>query len=188
MAAPPARDFGLKTVGFLLPGVDGGPHTLAYICGPNEKLIMFICNHCPYAKAIADKFARDACVLWVLGIGVAVICANDATSYPANSFANMENFAEQSGFTFPCLQNDRQAVAGAYDAICTPDFFGLTAAGALQYHGRLDESKAAPIPNARRGLVQAMCQIAETDQGPREQSFPNWLPDQMEACRVRASW
>jgi hypothetical protein len=172
MSAPPVCDFGLKTVDFLIPDVGGGPHTLADTCGPNETLIMFICNHCFYTKAIADKFPRDTSVLWVLGIGVAVICVKDATSYPADSFANMELFAEQSGFTFPYLQNDSQAVAEGYDAICTLNFFDLNAAGELQYHGRLEGSKAAPIPNARRGMIEAMCQVAETGQGPREQSSP----------------
>jgi peroxiredoxin len=168
-ALPPICDFGWKAVDFSLPGVDGGTHTLADISGPNGTLIMFICNHCPYVKAIADKIASDAADLRALGIGVAAICVNDAASYPADSFANMKLFAEQSGFTFPYLWDESQTVARAYDAICTPDFFGFNAAGALQYRGRLDESKATPIPNAKRELVEAMRQVAETSQGPREQ-------------------
>jgi peroxiredoxin len=168
-AAPPICDFGRKAVDFSLPGVDGGVHSLADIGGVNGTLIMFICNHCPYVKAIADKIARDAAELQALGIGVAAICANDAASYPADSFANMKLFAEQSGFTFPYLQDESQAVARAYDAICTPDFFGFNTAGELQYRGRLDESKASAVPNARRELVEAMRQVAKTGQGPRDQ-------------------
>jgi hypothetical protein len=104
-----------------------------------------------------------------LGIGVAAICVNDAASYPADSFANMKLFAEQSGFTFSYLWDESQTVARAYDAICTPDFFGFNATVAFQYRGRLDESKGTPIPNARRELVEAMRQVTETSQGPREQ-------------------
>jgi peroxiredoxin len=168
-AVPPICDFGWKAVDFSLPGVDGVTRTLADVGGPNGTLIMFICNHCPYVKAIADKIARDAAELQALGIGVAAICANDAASYPTDSFANMKLFAEQSGFTFPYLQDECQAVARAYDAICTPDFFGFNAAGELQYRGRLDESKSHPVPNARRELVEAMSLVAKTGQGPREQ-------------------
>lgn len=166
---PPICDFGWKAVDFSLPGVDGGTHALADVSGPNGTLIMFICNHCPYVKVIADKITRDAAELQGLGIGVAAICANDTASYPADSFANMKLFAKQSGFTFPYLWDESQVVARAYDAVCTPDFFGFNAAGGLQYRGRLDESKARPVPNARRELVEAMRQVAETGQGPREQ-------------------
>ena len=166
---PPICDFGWKAVDFSLPGVDGAIHTLADVRGPNGTLIMFICNHCPYVKAIIDKITRDASDIQMWGIGVAAICANDASSYPADSFANMKIFSERNGFTFSYLHDESQAVARAYDAICTPDFFGFDAADELQYRGRLDESKTTPVPNAKRELLEAMRQIAETGQGPREQ-------------------
>ena len=132
-------------------------------------VVAFICNHCPYVKAIIDKITRDASDIQMWGIGVAAICANDASSYPADSFANMKIFSERNGFTFSYLHDESQAVARAYDAICTPDFFGFDAADELQYRGRLDESKTTPVPNAKRELLEAMRQIAETGQGPREQ-------------------
>ena len=168
-ADSPFCDFGWEAVDFSLPGVDGAIHTLADVRGPNGTLIMFICNHCPYVKAITNKITHDASEVQALGIGVVAICANDATLYPADNFANMKIFASQSGFTFPYLHDESQAVARAYDAICTPDFFGFNRVDELQYRGRLDESKTTPLPNAKRELLEAILQIAETDQGPRQQ-------------------
>jgi hypothetical protein len=101
---------------------------------------------------------------------VAAICSNDADAYPADSFDNMKAFAEAHGFTFPYLHDESQEVARAYDAVCTPDFFGFNAADELQYRGRLDESKTTLVPDARRELYEAMSAVAETGQGPREQT------------------
>ena len=112
---------------------------------------------------------RDATELQGLGIATVAICSNDAVTYPADNFANMKNFAQKHGFTFPYLHDATQAVARAYDAVCTPDFFGFNGKVELQYRGRLDESKTTLVPNARRDLYEAMKLVAETGQGPREQ-------------------
>lgn len=168
-AQPPVCDFGWKAPDFELPGTDGRRHALSDIRGPKGTLIVFICNHCPYVKAIAERLARDLAELQRLGIGVAAINANDATSHPEDSFENMQRFAAEHGFGFPYLHDESQAVARAYDAVCTPDFFGFDADLGLQYRGRLDESKTQPVPNARRELVEAMRQVAETGRGPQEQ-------------------
>jgi len=132
---------------------------------------MFICNHCPYVKAVIDRVVRDADALKALGINTVAICANDATTHPDDSFDNMKVFAREHGFTFPYLHDESQDVARAYDAVCTPDFFGFNKNLELQYRGRLDASGREPAsPSVRRELFEAMKQIAETGQGPREQT------------------
>ncbi len=169
-AIPPVCDFGWKAPDFSLPGTDGKVYTLDDIRGPNGTLIMFICNHCPYVLAVLDRIIRDARDLQALGIGVAAICSNDAVSYPQDSFDNMKKMARDRGFPFPYLHDESQDVARAYDAVCTPDFFGFNAADELQYRGRLDESrKEAAAPDVRRDLFEAMKQVAETGRGPADQ-------------------
>jgi peroxiredoxin len=167
----PICDFGWKAVDFSLPGTDGKTYTLADIRGPKGTLVIFICNHCPYVKEVVDRMVRDARELQSKGIGIAAINANDPAQYPEDSFENMKAFAELHGFTFPYLFDETQEVARAYDAVCTPDFFGFNADLELQYRGRLDSSGRQPAaPDARRELFEAMTQVAETGAGPREQT------------------
>jgi peroxiredoxin len=166
----PICNFGWKAPDFALPATDGRIYALNDIRGPKGTLIMFICNHCPYVKAVADRMVRDGRDLQALGIGVAAICSNDAASYPEDSFERMGEFARAHGFPFPYLHDESQAVARAYDAACTPDFFGFDAGLGLQYRGRLDESGRHPAaPGARRELYEAMKLVSETGRGPREQ-------------------
>lgn len=169
-ATPPVCDFGWKAPAFSLPATDGKTYALSDVAGPKGTLVMFICNHCPYVLAVLDRILRDARDLQGLGIGVAAICANDAVAYPDDSFPEMRRMAEAKGFPFPYLHDESQAVARAWGAACTPDFFGLNAAGELQYRGRLDASGRTPGPaDARRDLYEAMKAIAETGRGPAEQ-------------------
>ena len=166
----PICDFGWRAPDFALPGVDGKIWRFADVAGPRGTLIAFICNHCPYVVAVIDRLVRDAADLQTLGIGVAAICANDAAAYPADSFDNMAVFARQNRFPFPYLHDESQSVARAYDAVCTPDFFGFDAAGGLQYRGRLDASrKVTGDADLRRDLYEAMRGVAETGRGPAEQ-------------------
>ncbi len=166
----PVCEFGWRAPDFDLPGTDGKRYRLADIAGPKGTLVMFICNHCPYVLAVLDRILRDARELQAHGIGVAAICANDATTHPADSFPEMRRMAEERGFPFPYLHDEDQRVARAFGAACTPDFFGFDAQGGLQYRGRLDASGARPAdPDARRELFEAMVQVAETGAGPREQ-------------------
>ena len=168
--ATPICDFGWKAPDFALPGVDGKTWRLADVRGERGTLVMFICNHCPYVRSVIDRIVRDAKALEPLGIRSVAISANDATTYPEDSFDNMKAFAAEQGFPFPYLYDETQTVARAYDAVCTPDFFGFDAGLGLQYRGRLDASrKEAGPPDLRRDLYLAMKQVAETGRGPTEQ-------------------
>jgi len=168
---PPVCDFGWKAPAFSLPGTDGQTHSFDSVAGQNGTLVMFICNHCPFVLAILDKMIRDAHDLQDLGVGVAAICSNDAAAYPDDSFENMARMATAKAFPFPYLQDETQAVARTYDAICTPDFFGFDARGGLQYRGRLDATRMSPGPDdTPRELFDAMAQVAKTGKGPEAQT------------------
>lgn len=168
--ATPICHFGWKAPDFTLPAVDGNTYSLDAIKGKNGTLVMFICNHCPYVKAVIDRIVRDVSELKSYGINAVAISSNDAVHYPEDSFDNMARFAKSHGFTFAYLYDESQEVARAYDAVCTPDFFGFNGKLELQYRGRLDASrKEAGPPDARRELFEAMKEIAETGQGPRQQ-------------------
>lgn len=168
-----APELGIEAPDFALPATHGRSYRLADVAGPNGTVVVFICNHCPYAKAVAPRLVADAKTLIAEGIGFAAISSNDAAAYPEDSFGRMKEFAALHGFPFPYLYDESQAVARAYDAVCTPDFFGLSRAGTIEYRGRLDEGrKDKPPPGARRELVEAMRMIARTGKGPSEQ-FPS---------------
>lgn len=168
---PPVCDFGWKAPAFRLPATDGKIYTLDDIKGPNGTLVMFICNHCPYVQAILDRIVRDAAELAALGVASVAISANDVEAYPEDSFERMAELAASQGFSFPYLYDESQSVARSYGAVCTPDFFGFNRDLELQYRGRLDSSGRAPGPAAaRRELFEAMKQVAETGQGPGEQT------------------
>jgi peroxiredoxin len=167
----PICDFGWRAPAFRLPATDGKFYALEDIRGPKGTLIMFICNHCPYVIGVIDRIVRDAAALQELGIGVAAICANDAESYPADSFEKMGEFARANSFPFPYLHDESQAVARAYDAVCTPDFFGFDADLGLQYRGRLDASRRQAGPeDLKRELYEAMRGVARDGRGPKHQT------------------
>ena len=169
--SPPVCDFGRPAIDFDLPGVDGVRHSLASARGPRGLLVMFICNHCPYVKAVIDRILRDARELAGLGIGSIAVMSNDPADYPEDSWDHMVRLAQDLDFPFPYVLDASQAVAKAYGAVCTPDFFGYNHNLELQYRGRLDESrKEAAAPDVRRELFEAMKQIAESGQGPRLQT------------------
>ncbi len=167
----PVCQFGWQAPDFDLAGVDGRRHTLQSCMGENGLLVMFICNHCPYVQAILPRLIRDCTELRDLhGIPSVAIMSNDPAEYAEDSFDNMVSIAERLAFPFPYLFDETQAVARAWDAICTPDFFGLNRAGQLQYRGRFDASRKETAPdNARRDLFEAMVHVAVTQQGPLDQ-------------------
>lgn len=165
----PVAEVGQSAPAFSLPGVDGKTWTLEAARGTNGLLVMFICNHCPYVKAVREKMMRDARDLQAAGVGVIAVSSNDPTDYPEDSFENMKRVAREYGYPFPYVFDESQEVAKAYGAVCTPDFFGYDKDLKLRYRGRLDASGRSPDPNARRELFEAMTQIARTGEGPREQ-------------------
>jgi len=156
---------------FRLPATDGRTYTLDEVAGEKGTVIVFICNHCPYVKAVIARLVADARVLMDEGVGFAAICSNDAAGYPEDSFDNMKRFAKSNDFPFPYLHDGTQSVARAYGAVCTPDFFGYDADRKLKYRGRLDEGRTTPPPaGARRELVEAMRTIAATGVAPAHQT------------------
>jgi peroxiredoxin len=157
----PDGKIGWKAAPFSLRGIDGKSHTLKEVRGEKGLLVMFICNHCPYVKAVIDRLVHDAKELESIGIGSVAIMANDTKSYPEDSFENMKKFAKEKGFTFPYLIDETQETARAYGAVCTPDFFGFNSRLELQYRGRLDESWNLTIPDPKRELLDAMKEVAE---------------------------
>jgi peroxiredoxin len=169
-AVPPVCDFGWKAVDATLPGVDGRNHSIFEMKGPRGLVVVFICNHCPYVKAVIDRAVRDAVELEAHGIGFVAISSNDAEAYSEDSFDNMRLFAKKHSFGFPYLYDEDQSVARAYGAACTPDFFGFNRDLELQYRGRLDASRNQPAaPGAKRDLFDAMIEISRSGRGPAEQ-------------------
>jgi len=166
----PVCDFGRAALDFDLLGVDGRPYTLKDVVGPNGLVVMFICNHCPYVKAVIHRIVRDVRDLKPLGVGAVAIMSNDPAEYPEDSFDNMKRIAAELDFPMPYLLDATQEVARAYGAVCTPDFFGYNGRLELQYRGRLDASRKETAPEGvRRDLFEAMRQVADTGEGPREQ-------------------
>lgn len=153
----PVCEFGLQAPNFELLGVNGRVYPLADCVGPKGVLVMFICNHCPYVKAILPQLIIDVKILTAAGIGCVAISSNDPIHYPEDSLENMRRLAESMAFPFPYLFDETQATAKAYGAVCTPDLFGYGANTGLQYRGRLDE------------LVDAMLEVVNTGQGPKIQ-------------------
>jgi peroxiredoxin len=163
-------EFGKPAPDFALRGVDGRTWSLADCRGPTGTLVMFICNHCPYVKAIQIRLARDTRELLEHGVRSVAIMPNDTHAYPEDGFENMVKVAARFQYAFPYLLDETQAVARAYGAICTPDFFGYNADLKLQYRGRLDASRMQEAaPGAARDLFDALCEIARTGSGPAQQ-------------------
>jgi peroxiredoxin len=166
----PICDFGKKAVPFKLKSTEGKIISLEDLKGENGTLIMFICNHCPYVKAITKDIVEDCNELKKLGINSIAISSNDPTNYPEDSFENMIEFAKKNEFSFPYLIDETQEIAKAYDAVCTPDFFGYNKDLELQYRGRSRELKnLIPIRNGESDLYKAMKLIAKTNNGPKDQ-------------------
>ena len=165
----PVCDFGWQAPDFDLLGVDGKRYTLADGRGEKGLLVMFLCNHCPYVKAIRPRLVQDLRELKALGVNAIAIMSNDPTDYPEDGFEHMQAVAKEFDFPFPYVIDPTQAVAKAYCAVCTPDFFGFNGKLELQYRGRFDESRKETAPESTRDLFHGMKLVAETGSGPREQ-------------------
>ncbi|HIG78797.1 MAG TPA: thioredoxin family protein [Cycloclasticus sp.] len=166
----PVGDFGSVAPDFTLQGIDEKQWTRDGCTGENGLLVMFICNHCPYVKAIQQRLVSDAAELQKHGVGVVAIMSNTPNDYPEDSFENMKLVAKEKAYNFPYLIDETQQVAKAYGAICTPDFFGYDKNMELQYRGRLDESGVnVGADDMKRDLLEAMVVVAKTGKGPAEQ-------------------
>ena len=166
----PICDFGQAAKSFELKSTNSEIIKLNDVKGENGTLVMFICNHCPYVKAVIKDIVEDCKNLEKLGIKAVAISANDPINFPADSFENMIKFSKAQGFTFPYLFDKTQDVAKSYSAVCTPDFFGFNDNLELQYRGRIRELKdLKPVRVDESDLFKAMKQIGETGKGPKEQ-------------------
>jgi len=167
----PICDFGQKAHDFELKSTDNKVLSLNEVKGENGTLIMFICNHCPYVKAVTKDIVEDCNELKDIGINSVAISANDAENYPEDSFDNMIEFAKKNQFNFPYLVDETQEIAKTYDAVCTPDFFGYNKNLELQYRGRIRELKnLIPVREGESDLLKAMKQIVTTGKGPENQT------------------
>ena len=166
----PICDFGLDAIDFKLKSINGELLTLNDVKGDNGTLIMFICNHCPYVKAIIRELTDDCAKLKEDGINSVAIMSNDTKNYPEDSFENMKKFSDRYNFSFPYLIDETQEIAKKYDAVCTPDFFGYNKNLELNYRGRIRElNDLKPVGSGDSELLKSMKLIAKTQQGPKEQ-------------------
>lgn len=166
---PPA-DLGKKISDFHLLATDGKKYRLQDFQNGKPIVVMFICNHCPYVKAIEDRLIQLGHDLKALDVNVVAICSNDAQNYPEDSYANLKKRAEEKNYPFVYLHDADQSVAKKWGAVCTPDYFVTNGSNEIQYRGRLDDSWKDPQLVTKRELYNAVLQILETNQGPNEQT------------------
>ncbi len=166
----PICDFGWPAPDFTLTDPAGTSYTMSAHLGDHGLLVAFLCNHCPYVKAIGARLAQDTAELMEEGVGVLAVMSNDYRHYAEDSPENMAKFAAHYGFRFPYLIDEDQSVGKAYGAVCTPDFFGFNKDGGLQYRGRLDDAHMGGGDDRARELVDAMRQIVRTGAGPKLQT------------------
>ena len=166
----PICNFGEKAKNFNLLSTENKKISLNNVQGENGTLIMFICNHCPYVKAVIKDIVEDAKYLKNLGIKSVAIMSNDVKNYPEDSFENMISFSKLHNFSFPYLIDETQKVAKEYGAVCTPDFFGYNKNLELQYRGRIRKLKnLKPVREGESDLKNAMKLIAKFGKGPKNQ-------------------
>ena len=166
----PICNFGEKAKEFNLLSIDMKKISLDMVKGDNGTLVMFICNHCPYVKAVIKDIVEDVKFLENLDIKSVAIMSNDVKNYPEDSFENMISFSKLHNFSFPYLIDDTQKVAKDYDAVCTPDFFGYNKNLELQYRGRIRELKdLEPVTQGDSDLRSAMKLVAKSGKGPKNQ-------------------
>ena len=166
----PICNFGEKPHSFEIKDVSEKTYNFKDLVGEKGTLIMFICNHCPYVKAVIKDIVYDADKLKNLNINTVAVMSNDTKNYPDDSFENMIKFSKINKFNFPYLFDETQEIAKRYGAVCTPDFFGYNGNLELQYRGRIRELKdLKPVSTGESDLFNAMKMIAETGRGPQKQ-------------------
>jgi len=166
----PICNFGEKAKNFSLVSTENKRVNLENITGKNGTLIMFICNHCPYVKAVIKNIVDDTNSLKKENVNSIAVMSNDTKNYPEDSFDKMIEFAKDNNFNFPYLIDETQEIAKKYGAVCTPDFFGYNKNLELQYRGRIRELKELkPVTCGDSDLLKAMRMIAKSDKGPKDQ-------------------
>lgn len=171
LQSTPVCNYGEKLPNFKLKNVDESFVNQDMVKGENGTLVFFICNHCPYVKAIASRLKKDADELLEHSINTIAIMSNDVINYPDDSFYKMKIFSDKYKFNFPYLYDETQEVAKNYNAVCTPDFFGFDKDLKLKYRGRIDSGvmNANQNSNIERDLFNAMIKIKNEGVGPTNQ-------------------
>lgn len=165
----PQDGLGVACPEFTLPATDGKKYSLKDFKKGAPFVVMFICNHCPYVKAIEDRLIELGRDLKTRGVPIVAICSNDANAYPDDSFAELKKRAESMNYPFPYLHDELQVVAKSFGAVCTPDFFVYNKQSQLAYRGRLDDSWKEPTKVTRRELLQAVDDLLVSDEFPKVQ-------------------
>ena len=169
LLSTPLCNYGEKMPNFELKNVDDSYVDQKMIKGKNGTLIFFICNHCPYVKAITKKLVYSVNEITKLGITSVGIMPNDTIKYPEDNFDNMKKFYKDNQLNFPYLIDSDQSIARNFGAVCTPDFFGYNSKNELQYRGRIAEMINLKFVNDKNDLIDAMIQISRTQKGPKNQ-------------------
>ena len=169
LLSTPLCNYGEKMPNFELKNVDDSYISQEMIKGKNGTLIFFICNHCPYVKAITKKLVYTVNKITKLGITSVGIMPNDTIKYPEDNFDNMKKFYKVNQLNFPYLIDLDQSTARNFGAVCTPDFFGYNSKNELQYRGRIAEMINLKFVNDKNDLIDAMIQISRTQKGPKNQ-------------------
>lgn len=170
LVSTPADELGKMCPDFTLPGIDGKNYALSDFAKGNPFVVMFICNHCPYVKAIEDRLIMLGHDLTKLNVPIVAICSNDAKNYPEDSFEALKKRAEVKKYSFPYLHDENQEVAKSFGAVCTPDFFVYNKKSQLAYRGRLDDSWKEPAKVTRRELFIAVQSLLTSDEFPTGQT------------------
>jgi thiol-disulfide isomerase/thioredoxin len=170
LVSTPVDELGTACPDFTLPGIDGRKYSKKDFVNGNPFVVMFICNHCPYVKAIEDRLIELGHDLKKKSVSLVAICANDADNYPDDSFAELKKRAEEKKYPFVYLHDESQEVAKKFGAVCTPDFFVYNKKDQLAYRGRLDDSWKEPTKVTRRELLGAVESLMASDEFPKEQT------------------
>lgn len=164
---------GTPAPAFSLPGTDGQTHSLDTYSDAKVLVVVFTCNHCPYAIACEDRLVDIQRDYADRGVQLVAINPNDATRYPGDSFEAMKVRATEKGFNFPYLRDESQEVARAYDAACTPDPFVFDAGRKLVYNGRIDDNWKDPSAVTKRDLRAVLDATLAGDAMPLPEAVPS---------------
>lgn len=167
----PESELGTKCPDFSLNAVDGKVYGLGDFADRKALVVMFICNHCPYVKAIEDRLLKLGRELANKSVALVAVCSNDPSEYEEDSFENLKRRWKEKQYPFPYLHDQTQSMAKAFGAVCTPDFFVFDQTRSLTYRGRLDDNWKEPAKVTRQDLRSAIERIL-SDESPLERQHP----------------